>query len=89
MKKNSKEDFIRELADALSGSVPSDKYYETINYYDDYFRSEMKKGKSEEQICKSLGSPRLIAKSIIESQADAVGGERIYDAPDDIYSRRS
>lgn len=81
MKKNSKESFIKELSDALSGSVPSDKYYEVIHYYEGYFSDEAKKGKSEEQICASLGSPRLIAKSIIESQADAAGGERIYDTP--------
>lgn len=81
MKKNSKESFINELSDALSGRVPSDKYYEVIHYYERYFRDELKKGKSEEQICNSLGSPRLIAKSVIESQADAAGGDYIYDAP--------
>ncbi len=88
MKRKSKEEFIKELSDALSGSVPSDKYYEVIEYYEGYFRSELKKGKSEEEICNLLGSPRLIAKSIIESQADAVGGERIYETPDFADSRR-
>lgn len=89
MKKNSKESFIKELSDALSGSVPSDKYYEVMNYYEAYFRDEGKKGKSEEQICVALGSPRLIAKSIIESQADAAGGDYIYDAPyESAYRKR-
>ncbi len=88
MKKNSKESFIKEISDALSGRVPADKYYEVIHYYESYFKDELKKGRSEEQICTSLGSPRLIAKSIIESQADAAGGERIYDAPNESAYRK-
>ena len=40
---------------------------DTMNYYENYIETEMRKGKSEEEVINELGDPRLIAKSIRSS----------------------
>ncbi len=60
-------EFIRQLRVALSGSVNFNIIEENVRYYEDYIDMEIKKGKSEEQVLLELGSPRLIAKTIVET----------------------
>ena len=62
-----KNQFIRELREALEEMVPPSVIEENTAYYEDYFRTQMSQGKTEEEICGMLGSPRLIAKSIAEA----------------------
>jgi hypothetical protein len=72
---------MNELKDALSGNVSSQVYYDTINYYEDYFRQKMAEGKSEEEIASELGSGRIIAKTIIETSGSNATGGGYYDVP--------
>ena len=60
--------FIDELKTALSGKVSAGTLQENINYYEQYFANELRCGRSEEEICTLLGSPLLIAKSILEAE---------------------
>lgn len=64
-------EFIRQLRIALSGSVNFSIVEENIRYYEDYIDMEIRKGKSEEQVLAELGNPRLIAKTIIETNKTA------------------
>ena len=61
-------EFIDKLKNALSGKVSAGTVQENVNYYEQYFLSELRRGRSEEDICASLGSPQLIAKSILEAE---------------------
>jgi hypothetical protein len=72
---------MNELRDALSGNVSSQVYYDTINYYEDYFRQKMAEGKSEEEIASELGPGRIIAKTIIETSGNNMSGGEYYDVP--------
>lgn len=65
-----KNQFIRELREALEGTVPSSIIEENIAYYEDYFRTQTSQGKTEREICEALGSSRLIAKSIAEANGN-------------------
>lgn len=69
-----KYEFLKELREALEGQVPMSEIEDSISYYRDYFSRQEADGRSEQEILEELGSPRLIAKSIIETK----GGERIY-----------
>lgn len=69
-----KNEFIRELREALDGTVPPSVIEDNTRYYESYFRSQMSQGKTEQEICNELGSPRLLAKSI----AEANGGQEDY-----------
>ena len=61
-------EFIDKLKASLTGKVSAGTVQENINYYEHYFAGEIKQGKSEEAVCASLGSPQLIAKSILEAE---------------------
>lgn len=61
------ENFFRELEDALRGEVSEYEYRDSLAYYREYFREQMSLGKSEAEIIEQLGSPRLIARSIIDA----------------------
>lgn len=63
-----KEEFLSTLRSALSVAVSSSSIQSHIEYYNDYIDSEIRMGRSEEDVIKSLGNPRLIAKTIINAQ---------------------
>lgn len=79
-----KREFMDELKKALDGNVSTQTYYDTINYYEDYFKKQKAAGKSEEEICSSLGSARLIAKTIIDTEGQGASG-RYYDTESSSY----
>lgn len=79
-----KREFMDELKKALDGNVSTQTYYDTINYYEDYFKKQKEAGKSEEEICSSLGSARLIAKTIIDTEGQGASG-RYYDTESSSY----
>lgn len=62
-----KSEFIDQLRRALNGNVPEQEVYRSVQYYNEYFENNKRSGKSEEQTAEELGSPKLIAKSIIAS----------------------
>lgn len=62
-------EFIRELKEALAGNVPSRVIAENEAFYQKYIEDELQKGRSEAEIMAELGSPRLIANTIIDTTA--------------------
>ena len=61
MKKN---EFIAELKEALENNLSSQKIKDHVDYYEEYIRDEMKKGRTEEVVVNELGDPWAIAKTI-------------------------
>lgn len=79
-------EFMDSLQRALAGSLTSSTVNENMRYYEEYFDTQIRSGKSEEEVVNSLGDPRLLAKTIIQAakyQARNYGG----DAPeyDEVY----
>ena len=72
-----KDEFIQGLREALSGEVPPAVMMENQRYYENYIRTEMEKGRMESEIMEELGSPRLIARTIIDTTPGA--GEGAYE----------
>ncbi len=68
----SKEEFLRELEEALAGDVPEAVIRDNVSYYGSYLSQEMAKGRSVEEIVNEIGEPFIIAKTIIE-HSEAVG----------------
>ena len=68
-----RQEFIDRLRAALNGNVSAATVAENVNYYNEYIYSEMRRGRSEEEILNSLGDPRLIARTIIETNTDGSG----------------
>ncbi len=73
----SKEEFLRELEEALAGDVPEAVIRDNVSYYGSYLTQEMAKGRSVEAIVEEIGEPFIIAKTIIEHSEAA--GETVGD----------
>lgn len=61
-----KNEFLDTLRKSLEGEVDNAIIEKNIRYYSEYISSG--KGKSEEEIIEEIGDPRLIAKTIIETE---------------------
>lgn len=84
------EEFFKELEECLQGEVSETEKRDSLNYYREYFREQKAAGFSEQEIIQSLGSPRLIAKSIIDAhgmmeEQTQTGQGEYYDAEDERY----
>lgn len=60
--------FTEELRRALSGHLKAAAVDRHVSYYEEYIDMQFKKGMRSEEILHQLGSPRLIAKSIISAE---------------------
>ena len=63
-----KEEFLEVLTDCLRGEVTDAELQDSYQYYRDYFSEQESLGKGDEEIITELGSPRLIAHSIIDAR---------------------
>jgi len=63
-----REDFINTLRRSISGVNDYQFVSDTIEYYQNYIETEIRKGSTEKEVLDSLGDPRLIAKSILASR---------------------
>jgi len=81
----SRSEFMDTLHRALAGNLTSSTVNENMSYYEEYFDTKLRSGRSEEEIIASLGDPRLLAKTITQaskSQARSYSGqeyEEIYE----------
>lgn len=62
-----RQEFLQELQLALQGQLSQTAINENVRYYDNYIMEEMRKGSSEDVVISRLGSPRLIAKTLIDT----------------------
>lgn len=68
-----KYEFVQSLRRALTGKIDGAELEDTIRYYEDYIDSQIKKGKTENQVLEELGDPRLIAKNIASVNGNGAG----------------
>lgn len=68
-----KQEFLEKLKTALSGRVNPEVVTENLRYYEDYINTEVRKGKSEEDVLGALGDPRLIARTIADTNPAPAG----------------
>lgn len=65
-----KKEFLDTLYGQLSDQLSSDTAFAHTEYYRNYIEEELRKGKSEQEILQALGDPRLIAKTLIDTEAE-------------------
>lgn len=73
----SKAEFLETLEIQLLGQIPDGKASGHVRYYRNYIEEQMSKGRSEEEVLRELGDPRLIAKTILDTDPEA--GQGIYE----------
>lgn len=62
-----KQTFLDTLRGSLTGAISASAVEENVRYYEEYINSQIRMGKSEQQVLAELGNPRLIARSIIDA----------------------
>lgn len=62
-----KIEFVDSIRRGISGLNDYVIINDTVNYYQEYIETAIRKGRSEEEVLEELGDPRLIAKSIMAS----------------------
>lgn len=70
-----RKDFLEKLKQALNGRVSPDVVTDNLRYYEDYINTEIRKGRTEEEVLKQLGDPRLIARTIIQTHGNGRNGK--------------
>ena len=70
-----KAEFLETLREALSGNMQEGKIAAHMQYYQDYIERQIRNGRSEEEILTELGDPRLIAKTLLDTD----GGQSYYE----------
>lgn len=79
-------EFIRLLKETLDGEVAPSVIRENVRYYEDYIAEQVRSGKREKEVLEELGDPRLIARTIIETSAQAGEETSWFERePDTIY----
>ncbi len=63
-----KASFLAELENALEGEVSGAVISDTLQYYSQYIADEVRAGRTEEEVIRTLGSGNVIAKTVIASQ---------------------
>lgn len=62
-----RQEFLHELRIALQEEMSRETVEGHVKYYSDYITEEARKGSGEEEVIGRLGSPRLIAKTLIDT----------------------
>lgn len=70
-----KQEFLAGLEEALAGEVSRQVLLENMQYYRSYIDGETEKGRSEADVLNELGSPRLIARTIIDAAEAGAEGQ--------------
>lgn len=71
------DNFLKELEEGLRGEVADSVVRDTLSYYRNYFAEQRAKGVTEQEVVASLGSGRIIARSVIDANRND-GRETVY-----------
>ena len=66
-----KKEFLNGLWRALAGKMEGEEVQKHVDYYQEYIEIQVRKGMTEEQVIEELGTPSLIAKSILTATGDS------------------
>ncbi len=62
-----KEEFLVQLREALRGNVSQAIINDNVAFYENYILQELRKNRTEEEIMRELGNPRILAQTIIDT----------------------
>ncbi|MDD5805509.1 DUF1700 domain-containing protein [Blautia sp. HCP3S3_H10_1] len=63
-------EFLDTLRSQLSGQMHEGKVAAHVRYYEDYIQSQVRKGRNEQEVLAELGDPRLIARTLLDTDVD-------------------
>ena len=75
--------FLDELQRALSSDLAQRDIQDNIEYYNDYIRSEIAKGRTESEVLDELGDPWMLARTIKDSKGYESAQDVVFETTDD------
>lgn len=63
-----KDEFLEILRSQLSGQMPEQQIATHIQYYRSYIEERIAAGNSESEVMRELGDPRLIARTLLDTE---------------------
>ena len=84
-----KKEFLDILYEQLSGQMPEGNVAAHVQYYRNYIEEEQRKGRTESEILAELGDPRLIARTLLDTEASASGNPQTTEYYSESYDNRS
>lgn len=70
-----KQEFLEKLRQALGGKVSPEVMADTMDYYEEYINTELRLGRTSDEVMEALGDPRLIARTIVETKGGKNGDD--------------
>lgn len=67
-----RNEFLDILREQLVGNMQEGKAAAHVRYYEDYIQSQVRGGRPEQEVLEELGDPRLIAKTLIDTDGGSV-----------------
>ena len=89
----SKTEFLDILYNQLSGQMPEGNVAAHVQYYRNYIEDEQQKGRTETEVLSELGDPRLIARTLLDTEVGAGNPQNgstysaIYNEADSYYNK--
>ena len=62
-----RKEFLDILRGQFAGNMQEGKAAAHVRYYEDYIQSQVRGGRPEREVLEELGDPRLIAKTLIDT----------------------
>ena len=81
-----REEFLSSMEEQMEGKMKEGKIAAHLRYYEDYIQSHVRGGENEEDVIAALGDPRLIAKTLVDTDD---GGEIYEEDTSDHYKSYS
>lgn len=73
-----KQEFLETLGKILNRELSEKEAAENLHYYEQYIVQQMGSGKTEEEVLRELGDPRLIARTILQVDQKAYSQDSVY-----------
>ena len=71
-----KKEFLDILYEQLSGQMPEGNIAAHVQYYRNYIEEQQRTGRTESDILNELGDPRLIARTLLDTETEESGSGR-------------
>lgn len=84
-----KKEFLDILYTQLSGQMPEGTIAAHVQYYRNYIEDEQRKGRTESDILTELGDPRLIARTLLDTEASVSENPQTTEYYSESYNDRS
>jgi len=74
-----RDEFLRQLQEALENDLQGQIVQENVDYYNQYISEEVHKGRGEQEVIDSLGDPWILAKTVIDSVDTTKYSSNVYE----------